>query len=131
MNITGFVLITIALPFKQSLQSQCGVWLVLLLSVGLCISLFDDVEYYGFSGVLHGYLLYLLLQTWAESKFINSCILSILAAKIIFEQMGFGTAASAQIIEAPVAVSAHLYGSITGVAMAFTHILYQRRAATT
>lgn len=127
LNLTGFGLICLAFPDRLHWRNRCLMWLVLFVSVGLALSLFDPIEYYGFSGVLHGYLAFVLISFWRRQPVIHGVALLGLAVKIIFEQLNpeSTTSTTAAMIAAPVAIQAHLYGVIAGAVCSLLQLAWQ------
>ncbi|ENP8456201.1 rhombosortase [Photobacterium damselae] len=114
MNSIGFIIITFI--FRRHFQPKIYTLVIFALSIAISIGLFATsiLWYAGFSGVLHG------LFAWGAVKDIQSknkegyLLLLALAAKVGWDCFSGGSAESASLIGAHVAVQAHLIGAITG-----------------
>lgn len=129
MNLLGFTLICLAFPNTLSWKERILVLLFLMLSIGSCITLFDQFEYFGLSGVVHGYTVYLLLRFWQANKTLYSALLILISLKVISENLGLlDTSHTADLIKAPVATSSHLYGLFSGLFTAFSRKIAKKEA---
>lgn len=117
LNMGGVLIV--AVFFRQDCSARQ--WLALILLSCLVISaglyLFDPkmVWYMGLSGVLHSLF---VVGAWYERRrfaLSGNVLLVLLAAKLVYEQIGGGLAASETLIGAHVAVDAHLFGALAGV----------------
>lgn len=74
-----------------------------------------DLQFYaGFSGVLHGFIVAGLILNWRETPWIYALASLALLAKLFNEQSaGFDT--GHPLLPVPVAVDAHLYGTLSGL----------------
>ena len=84
-------------------------------------------DYLGMSGVLHGLLLYFLLNTCHYPLALRTGVLVILLVKVLWEQSGFYNAQElAHFIGGPVATQAHLAGVIGSMMLLGSERIYQR-----
>lgn len=74
-----------------------------------------DLQFYaGFSGVLHGFIVAGLILNWREAPWVYALASLALLAKLFNEQSaGFDT--NHPLLPVPVAVDAHLYGTLSGL----------------
>jgi rhomboid family GlyGly-CTERM serine protease len=84
-----------------------------------------QVQWYaGVSGVLHGGWSAGALGAWREGRMLSSASLSLLAIKLLAEQLHQGGVAGSGL---PVVVDAHLYGALGGLVGALVSGLLARR----
>lgn len=120
--LNGSGLLLLAWVFRDEVSSRGAGLAVLLLAgvVGVGLFLGDAAlgRYAGFSGVLHGLLYAALVLTWRRTPWINAIALAVLLARLYAEQRpDYDTLYLQAWIGAPVAVDAHLYGALGGVAL--------------
>lgn len=72
-------------------------------------------KYVGLSGVLHGIFIFLLYKEIKKHSTLAYVLLFIVILKISYEQFFGANADMARLIDAKVAIDAHLYGGICGV----------------
>ena len=111
--ILGFLFID-SFPLKTFLTSI----LLLSLSVGFGLYFFDLnlQKYYGFSGILYGLFLVGASTTiFKKDYFTGISVAIVIIAKIIWDLFNGGSSSSAELIGIPVAVHAHLYGSLGAI----------------
>ncbi|MGF1763805.1 rhombosortase [Aliivibrio kagoshimensis] len=121
-------LIIFYLLFKEYLNNQ--ILLPLLLStslvVGLSIFLTDIDLYFGLSGVIHGLLAWGAVKDIQYGRQSGYWLLGGIIAKVIWEQL-FGASSSTMVlIDARVAIEAHLAGLIYGIVFALLMWSYKR-----
>lgn len=126
------VLLLICQIHLKHLTGKRLLWLTCFLSViiGICTHFTSINAYAGLSGVLHGLFL------WGSVKDIQSgtrsgwLLLMGVLVKVVLEQIYGGAASSAELIEARVAVEAHLAGVMGGgIALLLEKaIVYKRRS---
>ena len=75
--------------------------------------------YAGLSGVLHGLFAWGAIQDIKAKDKLGWALLIGVIAKVVWEQFSGGSASSAELIGARVAVEAHLAGVLGGVLFAF------------
>ena len=81
--------------------------------------------YVGLSGVLYGYLIYLLLNGFRLAPLISTIGLVGIISKIIWDQTPLAdTQATAELIGGAVAVNAHFYGGIGGLFTGFMVLFF-------
>ena len=118
MNALALAIITFIFRLHFSARPYSFLLLTLAAAVGLGIFISDIEWYAGLSGVLHG------LFGWGAVRDIQArqkggwLLLAGLAGKIGWEQFFGGSASSAALIGARVAVEAHLAGALAGFAVA-------------
>lgn len=130
MNIAAFLLTCFfAGPMMRDwLWLLLGVFVMLLISVGLLLFSPAVQWYVGFSGVIHGLLAGPLLIGAVQEKdkfFALGCVL--LVAKVISEQMpNFDVGHLYEVIDAAVVVDAHMYGLIAGLLFGIFYLVVHR-----
>ena len=88
--------------------------LSLLISAGLWLWFPEMEYYYGLSGVLHGLFCFGALSDLYQRRWSGALLLLGCFAKVAWELTAGPSAATAELIEAEVAVSSHLLGSLFG-----------------
>lgn len=71
--------------------------------------------YMGFSGVIHALIFVGGLLAWQRGEKDSVLLLSLLIAKLAFEQLKGATPGSEMLVGGPVVVDSHLYGAVCGV----------------
>lgn len=120
-----FALNALALVVIYTLYSNClklngmvFVFLLNCLSVTMGIWIFSpELQWYvGLSGALHGLLITLIIIDYVKNKHVlNIILLLVVMTKLAWEGMMGPMPGSVSIAGGPVAVQAHLYGSIGGL----------------
>jgi len=121
MNIAGLVVILLLFPtaFIGLKLWQLVLFSSLLISLSLFIFTPSLIWYVGLSGVLHGLFSY-SVAVELKNKDKWGIILGFgIAGKITFEQIFGSPLSTAELINAPVAIDAHLFGAISGVLFYF------------
>ncbi len=127
LNVAGFVLVLWL--FRGAIRGGAlsVVFVAVLLSntllLWLCV---PSLHYYvGFSGALHGMVFALGTVMLARQPLFTVGVLGVFVIKLWFEQLEGGATPMVQVIEAPIAVDAHLLGGVAGVVLGSAyHILY-------
>jgi len=90
-----------------------------------------ELSYYlGLSGILHGLLAWGSVEDIGRRWYSGAIILLIAGLKVIFEQRYGANPATAKLIEASVAIDAHLYGFLAGLGAGVMQQLGKRWPAT-
>jgi len=116
MNIIALLLCGYLLLRQLALTSYAGLLIVCLGGVGLGLYYGDtDLHFYaGFSGVLHGFIFAGLILNWREAPWFYALASLALVGKLFNEQSAdFDT--NHPLLPVPVAVDAHLYGTLSGL----------------
>ena len=129
MNLTGLLLCWF---FFTDLFTRRLLWLWLAASapvVGLAFLGLDPqlARYVGLSGLLHGLLVLLLVLGWRGNPVLHTVVLVVVAGRLVWEQRpDYDTDYLQSFIDGSVYVNAHLYGALTGLALA-VGVLIKRR----
>jgi len=117
LNIFGLMIVF--LLFGVLFSTRFWVLSILVCMSGVSIGLFANnpyLEWYvGFSGVLHGLIVFGAIGAIKNKDHIGFFVLIAVFSKLIFEQLYGPSLNTMQFINSPVIVDAHLYGTITGV----------------
>ena len=120
LNLAGLAVVW-ALFGRELYARQWGAAIVACgLGVGAgLLALSPELAWYvGFSGVLHGLLAAVMVARVARGRAPSDLLLAAaLAAKLVLERFAGGDAGTAGLIGGGVAVDAHLYGALAGVAV--------------
>ncbi|MBU83327.1 rhombosortase [Alcanivorax sp.] len=135
LNLAGLVLCGY---FFTDLLDRVRFWSWLLfcgLVTGLALYFLDTglQHYVGLSGILHGLLVYCLLQGWRGNPWLHSLVLLVIAGRIVSEQQaGYDVEYLRSWIAGRVYVNAHLYGALAGVLLfgGITGVEYGRKRRT-
>lgn len=90
------------------------VWCALFTSIGIYCFSTDMIWYAGLSGALHGVFVWGALMDLRAGYKSGWVLLAGVVMKILYEQQFGGSADMAALIDASVAVDAHLYGGLAG-----------------
>lgn len=99
--------------------------LSVLISFGLWLWFPDVTYYYGLSGALHGLFCFGAVSDLSQRRWSGALLLMGCALKVAWEWVAGPSAATGALIEAEVAISSHLLGSILGTLLAAA--LWMRR----
>ncbi|MGS2720194.1 rhombosortase [Paraglaciecola aestuariivivens] len=128
LNLLGLVLLWALHGQYYSLKGYIAIWLALTLgtATGLLIFAPNLVHYVGLSGALHG--LFIMGAYYDIKHKLRSgwLILIVVWAKVIHEQIFGASQDVAELIEANVAIDAHLYGAITGTSIIIVCMVFTR-----
>lgn len=116
MNIAGLWVITYL--FKPSGRSLLLVLLWLALFIGISIFISDMERYVGLSGALHGIFAFYALTEALHRRYSSWLLVAAVLIKVIWEQLFGPSLSTAELIDANVAVDAHLLGLSGGVLLA-------------
>ena len=117
MNLLGFLLIWQLFLRPHLTLFSCFFTLILLTictSCGLFLFSPEVAWYRGLSGVLHGWLIWALLQELRRHPVSSGLLLSLLVGKLAWEQLLGPVPGSEAVASGQVIVDAHLYGAIAG-----------------
>lgn len=118
MNIIGLILIWSMFPAALDNRNLPKATLFIALSISVALWIFSpQLEWYsGFSGVLHGLLAFGIVLHLRRGMSIYWLALVALMCKVIHEQLpGYDASYLMNYIHAPVAVDAHIYGTLAGL----------------
>ncbi|MBT2968460.1 MAG: rhombosortase [gamma proteobacterium symbiont of Ctena orbiculata] len=117
MNLCGLWLIWYLFPAIQPALRCLILLLFLMLGTALGLWLFSPevIWYRGLSGILHGLLVWALLEQLRKAQVISLIILPLVILKLIWEQWQGPLAGSESLAAGSVIVDAHLYGAVSGV----------------
>ena len=118
MNLVGYWVFLVMCGHLFSLkQISLNIFILALgISLGLLLLQLDFQWYLGFSGVLYGLLVLGSLHIALREQFtLGALIFSMLIFKLGLDTYTDQASASAQLIGAPVATAAHVYGLIMGL----------------
>jgi len=127
-NVAGLVLLQ--LLFGQYFTAKALVWFTVInaSAVGLLLFYFspDIIYYVGLSGYLHGLFVAGCLREIQSGIKTSYLLLFGVTGKIYYEQTSGASAQMSELINANVAVDAHLYGAIAALPMFGAYWLYRR-----
>ncbi|MEW8376494.1 MAG: rhombosortase [Candidatus Thiodiazotropha sp.] len=117
MNLCGLWLIWYLFPAIRPALRYLTLLLFLMPGTALGLWLFSPevIWYRGLSGVLHGLLIWALLEQLRKAQLISLSVLALVILKLIWEQWQGPLAGSESLAAGSVIVDAHLYGAVTGV----------------
>lgn len=128
LNFSGIVLLW--LMHGQFYQTK--VFFLLCISscllTSLSLLLFTEISLYvGLSGILHGIFLWGALRDIQTDEKTGYLLVLSLVAKLTYEQVFGASAEVASLINANVAVDAHLYGAISGLIFFIGYSIYAQQ----
>jgi rhomboid family GlyGly-CTERM serine protease len=118
MNIIGLLLIPSIFPAAIDNKNLPKAILFIAVSISLALlTCSPQLDWYlGFSGVLHGLFAFCIVLHLSSKMSIDWLILGALTFKVIYEQLpDYDANYLKDYIHAPVAVDAHLYGTLAGI----------------
>lgn len=131
MNLAGWWVFLFMCGHLFSLkQMSFNIFILALgISLGLLFIRIDFQWYLGFSGVLYGLLLLGFVHiALREHLTLGALLVSMLILKLGLDTYTDQASASAQLIGAPVATAAHVYGSIIGLLLSLPLLASQLRS---
>lgn len=128
MIMNSLALAIITFIFRRHLTPAILLKLILGLSccVGLSLLWSDMNRYAGLSGVLHGLFAWGAIRDIEQEDKSGWLLLAGVTAKVLWEQWFGGSASSAALINARVAVEAHLAGAVAGTIWGACHVWTKR-----
>ena len=128
MNLAGLLLAMLLHSHYYRAASLCLQWglCALLIAVAMYFYSADIAIYVGLSGLLHSMLTLGALRDIQLKMTTGWLLLAGLLIKVSFEQWQGPDAQLAQLIDASVAIDAHLYGVIAGLAIGLAAAIIQR-----
>ncbi|MDF2153582.1 rhombosortase [Vibrio sp. CAU 1672] len=124
MNLVGLWIISFI--FRPTMKNFLLVLLLLCVWVGAAILLTKMSVYVGLSGVLHGLFGYWALREVFEGRRSSLLLVAGLVGKIAWEQLYGPPMSTAALIGARVAIDAHLFGALGGLALALAEKLLKK-----
>ncbi|WP_413284031.1 rhombosortase [Vibrio sp. MA40-2] len=122
-NVAHLIMNTLALwllcyLFKPSYKKFSVILISLCLVVGMGLLMSTLQIYAGLSGVLHGIFVYFTLCEIINRRKSSWLLLAGIVIKIAYEQIYGASISTAELINARVAIEAHLIGTIAGTGLA-------------
>ncbi|AQQ67325.1 rhombosortase [Microbulbifer agarilyticus] len=113
--------------FKPHLRPlpAAGLLSLMCLLTGTGILFFSPhlTHYVGLSGALHALIIWGCVKDLMHGDRFGLLILAGVCTKIAWEQLGGDTSATAALINAPVAIDAHLWGALAGLIVALSPLM--------
>lgn len=129
MNSIGFFLILEIFRYSVSevwIHFFC--WGAVILNTSFLFLWSPDMHFYvGFSGALHGVVFSLCIASIGKYTLISCIILVGLCSKLFFEQINGGSDYISRLIDANVAIDAHLWGALSGLLLGLVYLLCKKR----
>ena len=130
MNLGALILLMIMFWKNMAYKTDVSTLLFSIIGIDIGIYFFNPelISYVGFSGALHGLFLYYFLKTLPQNKLSSIIALSLMIAKILWEQSPWGdTSETAKLIGGSVATMAHLSGGICGLIAGLVYLFLQKK----
>lgn len=129
LNLAGLALITALFARTMSLTLWSASFLVsaFFISIGLYLLNPHMIWYVGLSGILHGLFVTGAFVNWRNGLRLEGFLLLALAGKLAWEQYAGPLPGSEDAAGGPVAVDAHLYGAVGGLAVALGWLAIKMR----
>ncbi|WP_249199186.1 rhombosortase [Photobacterium sp. GJ3] len=122
MNLSGLIILCYLFRFDLSAFRLSLLLFLLSLMVGLALFLTQMNIYAGLSGVLHGLFIWGACQDIRLHRKGGKLLLAAGVLKVAWDVSVGGSAETAALIEAHVAVEAHLAGALGGALLAITKV---------
>ena len=131
LNIAGLALVWALHGEYYSAKHYSILTLASLSFVGLCLALtYSDTIYSGLSGIIHTMIIYGAILDIRKKRYSGYLICLGIWLKVAYEMLYGASASTSELIEARVAVEAHLIGTSVGMLLALTYWLMQRNGKT-
>ncbi|WP_158969626.1 rhombosortase [Paraglaciecola sp. L3A3] len=127
LNLAGLVLLWALHGQHYQTVEYLIFFIFSALFTGVCLYIFSPkiYSYVGLSGVLHGIFIWGVIYDVRKKVPGGYVLLTAVIAKVLYEQI-YGAEENIQsLIEAPVAVDAHMWGAISGLLFSLLLWLYQ------
>jgi rhomboid family GlyGly-CTERM serine protease len=127
-NVFHYLLNTIAVVLLWGLHGHVYTstsYLITFFLSGLCGSLgvhfwtLDLEQYVGLSGALHGIFVWGVVQEIKRGEKLSYLLMAGIVLKLLYEQTSDGSSSMADLINARIAVDAHLWGAFGGLLAGF------------
>ncbi|MDC0663663.1 rhombosortase [Marinobacter sp. SS21] len=117
LNLAGLMVVALLYPqlHQRMIDSLALLTIALLVSTGLYLLSPELTWYRGFSGCLHGLLVYGALRRILQAPLWSLVILVLVAAKLLVEQLDDAMPGVAGAIGGPVIITAHQLGAVGGL----------------
>lgn len=132
LNLVNLVLLRLAFRQWPGSGQLYGFMLYAAVLIGIGLWLTTSLKFYvGFSGILHGLLIYLLLLHWNQYRVVFGLAIIVVVGKVISEQLYGANPLSTAVIGLSIATEAHVFGVISGFsfwlfAAVYNGVLYRR-----
>ncbi len=126
MNLAGLWLISYL--FQPTRKQLISALILISLVTGLALLLSSIQVYVGLSGTLHGLFGLFALREALNGRKSSWLLVLGLVAKIAWEQLVGPSSTTGELINARVAIEAHLAGTLTGGSMAIISFLMGKKA---
>jgi len=114
--------------FGEELVSGKWLWACVVIAPVIGVLWFtrsSDDTVFGLSALLHGLYAFAACLAISRDKWLAWIILGILGAKVLWEQFVGPSESTAELIAMPIAIDAHLYGTVCGVILGLLVITYR------
>ena len=126
MNLAGLWIISYL--FQPTRKQLISALILISLVTGLALLLSSIQVYVGLSGTLHGLFGLFALREAVNGRKSSWLLVLGLVAKIAWEQLVGPSSTTGELINARVAIEAHLAGTLTGGSMAIISFLMGKKA---
>tara|TARA_Y100001960_G_scaffold67595_1_gene71300 strand:- start:2297 stop:2680 length:384 start_codon:yes stop_codon:yes gene_type:complete len=126
MNLAGLWIISYL--FQPTRKQLISALILISLVTGLALLLSSIQVYVGLSGTLHGLFGLFALREALNGRKSSWLLVLGLVAKIAWEQLVGPSSTTGELINARVAIEAHLAGTLTGGSMAIISFLMGKKA---
>ncbi|UTM56520.1 rhombosortase [Photobacterium sp. CCB-ST2H9] len=120
MNLAGLAILTQLFRFHLTTARLVTILFALGIIVGLSLFFTELERYAGLSGILHGLFIWGAWQDIRQHRSGGKLLLAAGFVKVGWDIVTGGSAETASLIQASIAVEAHLAGALGGLALAYT-----------
>ena len=125
MDLAG--LWVICFLFQPKTKSFLLVFLYLSVVVGVSLLFTNITSYLGLSGILHGLFAYYALLEALRGRRSSWLLVIGVVGKVIWEHIFGPSATTSEWIHAPIAIQAHLAGTVGGLVLALLWYVYRNK----
>jgi len=130
LNIAGLALVWALHGEYYSTRHYAFIITTTLALVGLTLAfIYNNTNYAGLSGIIHSMILYGAFIDLANNKKSGYLIIIGVWLKVIYENIFGASTSTSDLIEAQVAVEAHLIGAIVGSLIGLFYLLKRKKKA--
>jgi len=125
LNCSGIIMLWLLHGHYYTTRSYLALIVILCITTSLFIYLFSPKLhlYVGLSGVLHGIFVYGAIKDILHNEKTGYILLLGLTLKVLHEQIVGPSADISALIDADVAIDAHLWGALSGAIYTLLHII--------
>ncbi|MFD2095586.1 rhombosortase [Corallincola platygyrae] len=130
LNLGALFIISQTYPKQTEGWKSVAILMYLIATSSLLVlTLYPNIDWFvGISGALHGFLIWLAINDWKQHRWLNSTVIAVVIAKVVWEQFFGGSSATSGLIGARVLIEGHMAGAICALVSAPLAVLFLRNS---